>query len=280
MLSIYEYQNPNDFLRDTWNFKRRKNSAFTVRAWAFQMSMKHHNALHEMVTGKRKIPKSTIPTFSRFLNLNNNEAFYFELMVDYSRSKTAEEKTIYLERMKAVSPVKAVKFTELESFRMLQDPVHFFIAELALQKDFRPDPQWIKDRLGYNTTFLQITEAIDRLLALDILREDVEGKLHRIDQFIQSKSDIQDRGLKEYHKTLMDLAKEAIETQDILEREYQGMALTIDSNRLPEAKKVIRKFVAEFTSQFDTPKVANEEVYQLNLQFFGITKNINKGRKQ
>ena len=280
MLSIYEYQKPEEFLRDTWSEKKKRNPSFTIRAWANQMNIKHHNSLHEMVIGKRKVPKSTIPLLIKSLSLDTSEGMYFELMVDYARSKTVEEKTIYVERMKTLSPKKAVKFTELESFRMLQDPIHFFICELALQKDFQGSATWIKERLGYNVTLVQISEAIDRLLSLDILREDAQGKLHRVDRFIQSKSDIHDRGLKEYHKNLMDLAKQAIETQDVIEREFQGMAMSIDSSRLPEAKKVIRDFVVQFTTQFDTPQVENEEVYQLNLQFFGITKNINKGTKK
>ena len=280
MLSIFEYQKPEEYLKDSWAEKKKKNSSFTIRAWANQMNIKYHNSLHEMIMGKRKIPKSSIPLLIKSLALNTTEGLYFELMVDYSRSKTAEEKDIYVERMKSISPKKVVKFTELESFRMLQDPIHFFIAELALQKDFKADALWIQTRLGYKVTLVQINEAIDRLLSLDILREDAQGKLHRVDQFIQSKSDIHDRALKEYHKNIMNLAMDAIDNQDVQEREYQGMAMCIDSSRIPEAKTMIRDFVAQFTKEFDIPKSPNEELYQMNLQLFGITKNINKGTKK
>lgn len=276
MLSIYQYQKAEDYLQDVWNEKRKKNSLFTIRAWAAQMSLTHHNPLHEMIKGKRKVPKATIPKLITSLGLNAHEGLYLESMIDLSRARSVEEKTIYLERMKTLSPKQTVMFTELESFRMLQNPLHFFVAELAHQKDFKSDPNWIKERLAHNYSLSDINEVLERLINLDILREDIDGKLHRVDRFIQSKSDISDKALKEYHKNLMNLAKDAVETQDVMSREFQGMALNVDSSRLPEAKKMIRSFVAQFTNEFDQPKSKNEELYQLNLQFFGITKTIKK----
>jgi uncharacterized protein (TIGR02147 family) len=277
MLSIYQYQKAEDYLQDVWNEKRKKNSLFTIRAWAAQMSLTHHNPLHEMIKGKRKVPKATIPKLISSLGLNAHEGLYFESMIDLSRARSVEEKTIYLERMKTLSPKQTVMFTELESFRMLQNPLHFFVAELAHQKDFKSDANWIKERLTHNYSLIEINEVLERLINLDILREDIDGKLHRVDQFIQSKSDISDKALKEYHKNLMNLAKDAVDTQDVMSREFQGMALNVDTSRLPEAKKSIRNFVAQFTKEFDQPKAKNEELYQLNLQFFGITKTIKKG---
>lgn len=271
-MSIYQYQRPEEFLRDVWEEKKKKNSLFTIRAWANQLGLKHHNSLHEMVKGKRKVPKSVLPGLLNSLKLSAHEGLYFELMVDLSRARSADEKTMYLDRMKAIAPVKAVKFTELESFRMLQNPLHFYISELALQSDFSPDAKWIQERLNYKVHLVEIEEVIERLLALDILREDAEGRIHRVDQFLQSKSDIHDKALKEFHKNIMALAADAIETQDVLVREFQGAALNLSTDRLPEAKKMIRAFVSEFMAKFDTPKAPNEEVYQLNLQFFGITK--------
>lgn len=276
MLSIYNYLKINDFLKDAWQDKRAKNNRFSIRAWAHQMGLKHHNALYEMVNGKRKVPKSLVLKLIKSLELNVQEAQYLELLIDLSRAKNKELQDSYLEKMRPYQNKRTVKFLELDSFKMLQDPIHFFIGELALQKDFVHDAQWIQNRLNYPASISQINAAIERLVALDILRFDVNDKIHRIDQHIQSKSDDHDQALKDYHKSIMHLAEKAIDTQDVMIREFQGMAINMDVDRMDEAKKMIREFVNQFVAEFDTPKVKNEEVYQLNLQFFGITKKPNE----
>jgi uncharacterized protein (TIGR02147 family) len=273
MLSVYGYQKPDEFLRDSWNDKKRKNSQFTIRAWANQMDIKHHNTLHDMVKGKRKIPKATIPLFIKHLNLNVNEGLYFELMVDLSKAKSEDEKKMYFERMKTIAPKKNLKAKEIDSFWLLRDPMHFFINELAQQKNFRADPEWICSRLIKSISRENVAEILQRLIDLDLLRLDVDGKVCRVNSYVRSKTDINDRALKEYHKNLMEHAKEAIESQDVMEREFRGLALNLNTELLPEAKEVIRDFVTQFSTRFDTPKAPNEQVYQLNIQFFAVTQN-------
>ena len=283
MMSIYQYQEPHEFLKDAWELKRKTNSSFTIRAWAQHIGIKNHTFLHDMVKGRRKVPKSQIPRFIQSLNLNANEGLYFESMVDLSRAKSMEEKTLYIDRMKALAPnVNKVTFTELESFRMLKDPIHFFISEMVMLPDFNPDPAWIQKRLVFDVSQETISKAIERLILLDVLREDPQGRLIRVDSFIASKSDVKDLALQEYHKNLSDMAKRAIEVQNVLEREFQGMTLNFDIARLPEAKQVIRKFVTQFLGQFDQTTSPTREVYHMNLQFFRITQNTktNKGEKE
>ena len=277
MLSIFEYREPNEYLRDLWTTKRQKNPQFTIRAWANQMGIKHHAPLHEMVNGKRKIPKSLVPSLIKHLNLEATEALFFEFMVDLSRSKSPEQKTMYLERMKSIAPYnKEVKFTELESFRMLQDPIHFFICEMVYLPDFQPEAAWIQKRLTIEASLERISSAIERLLLLDILREDPQGKLIRVDQFIHTKSDIKDKALQAYHANLSELAKNAVEEQPLLEREFQAMTMNFEMEKMPEAKAMIREFLQQFTAKFDKPSKTEKEIYHINLQFFGITKNQDK----
>ena len=137
--------------------------------------------------------------------------------------------------------------------------------------DVRKAAGWIQRRLIFSSSKERINSAIERLVSLDILRETPEGRLIRVDHFIQSKSDVVDRALQEYHKALSDLAKTAVEEQPVLEREFQGMSLNFDKRRLPEAKKAIRNFVAQFTAEFDRSTGEMSEVYHLNTQFFAVT---------
>lgn len=107
MLSIYDFQEPESYLKAIWDDKQQKNNRFSLRSWAKQIGLKHHNTLHYMVTGKRKISKSQIPMLIQALELNETEGKYFSLMVDNSRAKTNNEKEFYLVKMKTIAPTSS-----------------------------------------------------------------------------------------------------------------------------------------------------------------------------
>lgn len=274
MISIFQYESPHEFMRDHWEQKRKANRHFTIRAWAQKMGMKNHGFLHDMIKGNRKIPKARLPRLIQEMSLDTNEGLYFESMVDLSRSRTVEEKTLYLERMKALSfGRRTIAFNELESFRLLCNPLHLFISEMVFLPDFKPEADWIQKRLLFKATRQEIEQAIERLIQLDILREDAQGQLKRMNDFISSRSDIKDLALQEYHKNLSDLAKIAVESQDILDREFQGMTMNFNPDDMPEAKLMIRDFITKFLARFDQTTSEKREVCHLNLQFFNVTNN-------
>jgi uncharacterized protein (TIGR02147 family) len=192
-------------------------------------------------------------------------------MVHLSRARAEKEKLYYIERLRELSPAPQASFKQLEDFRFMQNPLHCFIAELAVQKDFNPSPEWIKKRLRSKATLKEIDEAIDRLVSLQILKQDQKGNLKRIDLYINTPSDFANTALKTYHKNLMELATQAVEEQPTLEREFQGMTLNADPKKMPAMKEKIRKFISEFTSEFNVTQTDGEEVLQLNLQLFKVS---------
>jgi uncharacterized protein (TIGR02147 family) len=75
--SIYEYLNPLDFLRDHLKERQDRNPRFSLRAWAKLMGLEGHTPVHQILAGKRAIPKKYLPQIVAALNLNCHEAMYF-----------------------------------------------------------------------------------------------------------------------------------------------------------------------------------------------------------
>ncbi len=51
-----------------------------------------------------------------------------------------------------------------------------------------------------------------------------------------------------------------------------GYAINLKKSDLPKAKKLIREFVQDFARKIEATQKTGDETYQLNVQFFGLTK--------
>lgn len=277
VLKITNYQNAHDFLRDSWEEKRKKNPSFSLRSWAKQLGMASHAPLNLMLNGKRTISKKHIPALIQSLGLASREGLYLETLIEYNQSKTAAEKQMYFSRLRDLAPTEPLQAEEIESFKFLGDPIHCLILEMTQLRDFRPDPKWIQSRLRMSSTSKQIEEAIERLLNLGLLQKDSKRGYKKTHRFLSSRPDIADLGSQAYHRAVSALAAELVSEIPITDREYNGYTTCIRRESLPRAKKLLREFVQKFLKEVEIAPGEGEDTYQLNLQFFPVTQNAFQG---
>ena len=70
-----------------------------MRAWAKSLEIKSHSQLHQMLYGKRTIPKKYLHNIVKNLKLNKDESEYFETLIDIQKAKDHSEKNFYLEKI-------------------------------------------------------------------------------------------------------------------------------------------------------------------------------------
>ncbi len=287
MNSIFNYKKASDFLCDLWKFKKTKNPLFSLRAWSKHIGLKNHAPLQLMISGKRAIPYKYIPLLIQTLNLSQKEGIYLETLVDFERAKTVITKSFYLDRLKRLSPNNSINnnihMTEIDKFLYLEDPIHMIILEMTELPDFKVYPEWILHRLAFETTLTKIKEAILRLKKFNLLSEKVEeinknGKkikkiiLTKTNKHLTTKPEVFDNSIKEYHKNVSNLASKMIDKQSGDDREYNSYALSIKKSSISKAKELIRDFIKKFLEEIEAGPGSAEETYQLNVQFFGVTK--------
>ena len=111
-MNIYTYTEPEIYLKDMLQMKKRRNPQFSLRAWARLLGMKTHTPLQLMLVSKRPIPKKYIPLFGKSLTLALDEIEYLELMIDHQRAKNPKVKEIAYKKMMEVRNVRLGVETE------------------------------------------------------------------------------------------------------------------------------------------------------------------------
>ncbi len=278
MLEIYQYNSASQFVRDAWIEKKKKNSAFSLRAWSKQLGFANNAPLSLMLAGKRHIPRKYVPALISSLGLSADEGLFLETLVEIEKSKNIRQKSFYEERLRALSPSPPIGFFEIESFKCLGNPLHTIILEMTDLVGFEPQAEWIQKRLRITASLSEIETAVERLIGLGLLREEKNGQWKKTQKNLTNRVDVADQGSQEYHSNVSKLAAEQVSLQPVLEREYNGYAINLRKSEFPRAKKLIREFIKDFSRKVEASPQEGEETYQLNVQFFGLTKE-SKGTK-
>ncbi|MGE3609871.1 MAG: TIGR02147 family protein [Bacteriovoracaceae bacterium] len=270
-VNIYAYNDPALFLRDHWLKKKEKNPSFSIRSWAKSMNISSHGLLHQMVYGKRSIPKKYLPQISKSLNLNEREQHYLEALIDIQKSKDYEEKSFYLNKIKFNYEESKLLFREIDSFEMIRNPLHFYILEIISLRPTKITSEIIKRKLKFDFPLEEIKRAMETLLHLGFMTKVGPSEYARVHDALYTKSDIPSRAVKDYHQRTLDMAKVAIEKQDLHEREFAGTCLNLKKNDVKRAKEMIREFRKKFIEEFEASELQGDQTYQININLFAIT---------
>jgi len=159
----------------------------------------------------------------------------------------------------------------LDKFRLIADWYHIAILKMINLPDFRNSPNWISRRFDSKIPPTTIKAAIRRLIRLGIIEEDAQGNIKRKNENIDSTTnDLPSQAIRKFHSQMIEKAGEALREQSVGEREISSNTFAISAADLPKAKRMIRKFQDELQAVLSRGN--SNEVYQLNIQFFALTK--------
>jgi len=232
----------------------RKNPAYSLRAFAKYLDI-NQSFLSKLLKGHRAITQDLAAALGPKLGL-----------------KPAQVKALFSSGTASMPGFLSLSDDE---FELLSDWHHFAIIELSKTIDFQCDPQKIGSRLGLHVE--EVRDAIERLQRLNFIqiKEGVIKVLSPNTTWTNTKKTSDAR--KKFQKSLLEKSLDAIDHIPFDQRENGSVTVAINTKRLPEFKeklKEIRKELAAFLQTDDEKNL--DEVYQLTVSFFPLTKIENK----
>jgi len=279
---VFNYHDPVEFLNASLQATQIKNPSFSLRSWSKQLGMNHVAMLSMVLNRKRKLlPNLSSKISNQFLTtgkFKEKEARYFDILVLFNNAITVEEKTFYEGILSSLKPDRSFSTLDLDQLKIISDWYHAAILEMTALKNFNSDPQWMHLKLGESVSLDQVKQAVERLLRLGLLERTPEGTLIRTKVLLATPSDVPNKSLRQFHTQLISRAISALEMQSVEKRDITSYTFTVDTKKLPEAKKMIRDFRRKLALFLETD--GGDAVYQLNVQLFdlldqGLNKKIN-----
>lgn len=271
---IFSYTSYRLYLKDYYQYRKDNNPYFSYRMLASKVGFKSAGHFTQIVNGQTKISSHLQHSFSQFLKLKKRENEFFDLLVKFDHAKTQEEKNFYYERIISFKEIKASVLSP-EQFEFYSKWYYAVIRDLLSIIDFYGDYKKLSSLVYPAISIKEAHQAISLLLNLNLVKRNEDGKFEVIQKFIHSPQ-IKDvsPALTNYAMSMIDKAKEAVNTMPTEERHiaWAGFSISEDTyEKIKDELRICRKNVMAIVENEVNP----ERVYHLNIQFFPVSQSKN-----
>lgn len=239
--------------------KIKTNSQFSLRAFARLVDVSPA-VLSRVLSGKRKLTFKLAVRIADALVLDPQERS--ELYSFFSSHKGEDD---------LQTDVAGIELT-IDCFNAMKEWYHYGITQLLLMEGFSEDPKWIARMLSISE--IEAKMAIDRLLRLEILDRDKNGKLFKTSFHLTTTTEVASAGIRHFQKQILEKSIYSLEHDDISTKDITSVTIAINENKISEAKKEIAKFrkkMAEFLTEGEKTRV-----YNLGIHLIPLSKSNNE----
>jgi uncharacterized protein (TIGR02147 family) len=227
--------------------------------------------LSMIISGKRTFTRASAEKLSRALALKGMQRKALLAFAVLDCAGTEQERAQAREQLLRLKSHKPESLLGLAQYSVLSSWVALTVYTLAGMRGFRSDARGLASRLGRGVSVAQVESAIENLVALGLLERTGEGKLRqRSSGAIATPDEVLALAAYQYHRKMTELAREALELPSEL-REFNGLTVPVAPGQLAMVKEKIRRFRKELNESLSQGD-EDGEVYQLNLQFFPLTR--------
>jgi len=262
-----QYTTYHDLLNEEFERRKQFNGSYSLRAFARDLNLPAPR-LSLILNRKEGLSVDAAKDISKSLKLSDKEKEWFCFSVGSLHARSFKERNEYKSKIeKYKSEAKIFSNLHLEYFKVISDWYHFAILELTYLADFQNDVAWMAQILEISKE--EVSEALKRLKKLDLIVEK-KGKLVDAFKFLATPNDVPSTSLKKFNTQLMKKAIDALNVQDVLEREFSSNIFSIKKDHLPKFKDKLRDFRREIDQEASLLK-GKDAVYCLSMQFYELT---------
>lgn len=269
-ISVFLYMDYRDFLKDWFHLTKGKHPQFSLRAFAQKAGFRSHNFFKMVMLGQRNLAGESVRKITRALRLDRHEADYFAALIAYNQETENTLRQKLYETLLQAQEIHHVRTLVQDQYQYYAAWYHTAVRELVSHPEFRGDPQWIARRLSPAITPAQARESLDLLQKLGLIERNREGGLRQTDKLLTTGPEVHSRRIAQYHWSLLDLAKSAIDRFPRNNRDISCLTLGISLEMIPVLKRRIQLFREEVMRLISTDQ-KTDTVIQLNLQLFPLT---------
>ena len=270
MKPITEYQDYRRYMRDF--YEEQKKSGFTWREFSKDAGFASPSYLKLVCEGKSSLSRVGLPRVACAMKLSGYERTYFEKMVEFGNATNDEKKKAAFAELNRIAKEQKARVIDADTFAYYESAVNSIVRELA---PLMPGalPGEMAKKIKHAFTAQQVRDSLALLTKAGFLKETGESTYHQTDKAITGSTEAIPLALRSMNREMSDLAKEAIDSVDVGERNISGVTMGLDAQtfaRISEEINSCRKRIIALANE--CKKI--EQVYRLNLQFFPLTDRV------
>lgn len=240
----------SEMLKSELQDRQQRNPNFSVRAFARWLEISPAQ-LSQLMSGKRRVTVSMGHKIVEKLGLSPME-----------RQSLMTSLPGWVETKSESAQVRQL---QEDHFRLISDWYHFAILSLTRLPRAEGHPRWVSSQLGISMETAR--EGMDRLVRLGLLK--LSPTFKQIGDPINVSSEDPSQAIRKYHKQMLQLAGEKIDTTENQYKDFQGVTLAIDRKKIPMARQIIDEALNKITETLESG--TSNDVYSCSVQLFPLT---------
>ena len=269
---LFTYLDYRAFLRDAFAALKEASPRLSYRTFAKKSGFTSPNFLQQVIQGTRTLGSTNAVTAAKAFKLNRQETEFFQSLVGYGQARSLDEKNLFYRKIlknKRYTAVKTLDKSQYEFFSQWYIPV---VRELMTHPEFTGASGWIAERIFPRVSGAQVDAAREVLSRLGLVRQDGEGgKWTLVDPVISTDPETANLAMRNYHMAAIQLAHDSLKTFSQSERDVRSVTIGLSQSAFAELKAKLETVWKEVLDFAGTQTQA-EAVYQVNLQFFPLTR--------
>ncbi|MGL1937324.1 MAG: TIGR02147 family protein [Fibrobacterales bacterium] len=270
-LNIDEYVDYVSYLNDWYTHKKEHNPAFSYQNFSKACNFKSKSFIAEILKGKKQLSRRSITNFTEGLKLNKRETEYFTNLVFFRTAKTSSEQTLYWEKIKKHRLPGVNRKRTFREFELLENWYTLPVREIISVIDFKEDYKYLGKLVIPSITEKQAKTSVELLIELGLVKKEATLYVQK-DFDIYIEPELKKLAGYSFQKSMIQLGAQFLDNRKVQSSDSQ--TITFGSNKVLNGKlrALMGKFIEDvYHTVLEHPEV--EEVQQLNLQFFPLSKD-------
>ncbi len=271
---LWGYRSVKQFLKDITDWKARHESGFSFRKLSKLAGFSSPGYVQSMIDGQRRITAVAAEKIAAALQLTAAEKKFFCILVAFSQSENEDDRLKHYEQMLQLSVAHGVgklDAAKLSYFTQWYVPAIHVLASL---QDFKPDAQWVAQRLMPSIHTTEAQAALDVLVNLNILEVAKDGTHTVAEPLLETHQSVRGLWVREYHRAMIRLSERAIDLIPSDRRTFHAFAVTVPHEQMKTvqewADEAARSLFFRILALQQNQQVAGE-VMQYNMQMFPLS---------
>jgi len=270
---LLDYLDYREYLKVLLDDARTDKPWFSLRYLGGKLDLDAGN-LVKVLQKERHLPERCVSLLESEIGLTAQEGKYLALLVEFGKaSRPAKAREVY-ERildLKFVRP-NVVGTTQYAYYRDWKPTAVLALLHLG---SFRGGETEIASYLEPAVSATETLEVLQLLQSLGLARKEKGNRWFPKESLLTSGDGWKDLAIREYQRQTILLSQRALERIPPQDRDISTLTVTLgkeDLAKVQELAKEFRRAVLQIANQTPSP----DQVYQLNLQLFPLSRRVTK----
>lgn len=251
---------------------KKQNPSASLRGVAAKLKISP-SYWSKILKGQKNLPAELIPKILAVLKMDEQQTQELQLAILGDVNQKLARKTGVKTLRSPKTQTEDFSLLGKNEFWLLEDWYYLPLLNLVALKEFVPETSWISQRLGLPLD--RTRSALERLIHQGFLVRTDEGRLERMEMKLRFPTTRSHASVRAYHHAMIQKAAKVL-VSDTAERGFDDRLISSisfagSSQHIKEARALLEEALYK-AAQLMAASDSCDEVFQLNLQFFPVTK--------